>query len=1196
MKEYATDSLSSRLPNLLPEFVREESPALEAFLKSYFEYLEAEIITLSSQSVLDNLSLEDGIGDLLLESDTSFSPTSESSKIITEQSVLNPTLNASPFTKGEFIVGSKSKSVARIDIVIDNKIYVDTISGNGFLKGETITGRESKQTGVVGNFKQNSVLASNKLLDYSDIDRTSEEFLQYFQNDFIPSLDIGSTVDRRLTIKHIKDLYQTKGTAESVQFLMRLLYGQDATIRYPDNETIYLNESDYSQVRRMRVQVNSAPPQATDRIIQYTSGTKTVEAESVVENVFVDSVEDRKYSIEITDNHIGEFTQGSTVTFIDRDGLTEYTGTVIGVVNNVSDESSSTYISHDDNGDILLESGQPAVYDGTYDGTQSNTESTFDGGLLLEESSLGSLYSFNDKILFSGSKNNTDASECQARVDGLSKGGITHIYIEEGGQDYEGGDLIVFENAGTQGGGAEAVIGSVGDEVLLEGGSTFGHYEVTATAGQTLVGGPGVRDDNGNLIIFNDNTLKVFVDDVLQTPNTSYTTHDYSHKNDRVVFTTPLTAGQRVDMYTEFNQLLYESGEEINLETTVGNIRSIKILSGGAGYQSVPTAFPGGYIYFDNLTGFVEDEVVTGGISNATATIVRIEEDKKRLVVKRLSTDTGAFQNGETINGGTSLTARANTQASVSSGTGGKIFCFSDEIGGVKSINIIEQGKDYTSDSVVSNSSVFPMLITTPTNTLNKGVVITGQASGTTAEVVDYDADRHILKYTNLDGHFLINEVVTYQNTDQFTILRSNPYNARGKFGGEGIIQEQFVTDKGHVNAAASNLQDSRYYQTHSYVIKVGESINKYRSVVKDLLHPAGHIFFGEVALENSISGQTRTSKFQPTIIMVMEPVLSVSNAFANSLRTYLLHADMTATGPEGGIGLLTLDEAGQPTYNTDPRTGGSITEPDTEYGDSKMRNRHMNILKIVNKSIPSLRVDNVRGVVRSVGSVNLMDNQITLDYHNRKFVAADQGKLIDMFQPSEEVLIMENGDRIQLEDPACLIRFEEREFAEVKGEFGDRILSEDGEYLLRLESETVQDEVLYFLSERTPDYNDKFFYMEDGTRIVDEEGHGILDENSSDTGHTPYTFASFGTNFKSLNTITGQRTYKISYYLKDETDEDDIMLEDGYGNILSEESEPEGLRISDLNDYYPNLWIPEFKQRELKRTNITYSAYVKSA
>lgn len=1170
MKEYATDSLSSRLPSLLPEFIREESPALEAFVKSYFEYLESEIITLSSQSVLDNLSLEDGVGDLLLETDTSFS-----SKIITEQSILNPTLLASPFTKGEFVVGTKSKSVAKIDIVVGDKIYVETISGNGFLKGETITGRESKQTGVVGSFKQNSVLANNKLLDYSDVDKTSEEFLQYFQNDFIPSLDIGSTVDRRLTIKHIKDLYQTKGTAESVQFLMRLLYGQDATIRYPDNETLYLNQSDYSQVRRMRVQILSAPPQATDRIIQFESGTKKVQAESVVENVFVDSIEDRKYSLEITDNHIGEFTQGSTVTFIDRDGITEYTGTVLGVVNDVSDESSSTYISHNDSGDILLETG---------------------GGLLLEESSVGSLYSFNDKLFFAGSKDNTNATEGQARVDGLSKGGITEIFIETGGQDYEGEDLIVFDNTGTSGGGAEAVIGSVGDEILLEGGSTFGHYEVTATAGQTLVGGPGVRDDNGNLIIFNDNTLKVFVDDVLQTPNTTYTEKDYSHKNDRVVFTDALSAGQRVDMYTEFNQLVYEDGQEINLETTVGNIRSVKILSGGGGYESVPTAFPGGYIYMDDLSGYQVNEVVTGQTSNATATVLRIETDKKRLVVKRLPTDTGAFITGEVINAGTSLTQRTNTLVKVTSGTGGKIFCFSNEIGGVNSINLIEQGNDYIYDSVVSDKSVFPMLITTPTNTLNKGVTITGQASGTTAEVVDYDADRHILKYTNLNGHFLIDEVVTYQNTDQFEVMKSNPYNARGKFGGEGIMQEQFLTDKGHVNAAASNIQDGRYYQTHSYVIKVGESINKYRSTVKDLLHPAGHIFFGEVALENTITGQTRTSKFQPTIIMVMEPVLSVTNAFANSLRTYLLHADMTATGPEGGIGLLTLDEAGQPVYNTDPRTGGVITEPNTEYGDSKMRNRHMNILKIVNKSIPSLNIGNARGVVRSIGSLNLMDNQDTLDYHNRKYVAADQGKIVDLYQPTEEVLVMEDGNRIELEEQPSFMRFEERALAEVKGEAGDRIISEDGETLLRLETATTTEEIQFFVSEKNPDLNDKFTLFENGDRIVFEDNSAMIDEQSSDSSVPSTTFASFGTNFKSLNTITGQRIYDISYYLKDETDEDDILLEDGYGNILSEESKPEGLRISDLNDYYPNLFIPEFEKRELKRTNITYSAYIKSA
>ena len=51
-------------------------------------------------------------------------------------------------------------------------------------------------------------------------------------------------------------------------------------------------------------------------------------------------------------------------------------------------------------------------------------------------------------------------------------------------------------------------------------------------------------------------------------------------------------------------------------------------------------------------------------------------------------------------------------------------------------------------------------------------------------------------------------------------------------------------------------LHDSLYYQSHSYVVKVGESINRYRSIVKDLIHPTGHIFFGEVAIRSDINAQ----------------------------------------------------------------------------------------------------------------------------------------------------------------------------------------------------------------------------------------------------------------------------------------------------------------------------------------------------
>jgi len=42
-------------------------------------------------------------------------------------------------------------------------------------------------------------------------------------------------------------------------------------------------------------------------------------------------------------------------------------------------------------------------------------------------------------------------------------------------------------------------------------------------------------------------------------------------------------------------------------------------------------------------------------------------------------------------------------------------------------------------------------------------------------------------------------------------------------------------------------LQDSFYYQDFSYVIKTGQNVDKWRDVVKKLLHPAGFAFFGQI-------------------------------------------------------------------------------------------------------------------------------------------------------------------------------------------------------------------------------------------------------------------------------------------------------------------------------------------------------------
>ena len=206
----------------------------------------------------------------------------------------------------------------------------------------------------------------------------------------------------------------------------------------------------------------------------------------------------------------------------------------------------------------------------------------------------------------------------------------------------------------------------------------------------------------------------------------------------------------------------------------------------------------------------------------------------------------------------------------------------------------------------MDSTSHSKMLITTPTATLTSNLTFTGRITGSTGKVVNYNPNQSVLTFTDLDGHFLDNEEILFNSVDTFTCLKFNPFQARGKLGAEGIIQRQLVTLNSTLDEDASNLHDGLFYQTHSYIIKVGESINKYRAIVKDLVHPSGHIFFGEVAVKNFVNpfdlitnetGIERESRFNfiPTIIIKGTP-------------TY--HVDLEAYDGSGFVGDRRDDES----------------------------------------------------------------------------------------------------------------------------------------------------------------------------------------------------------------------------------------------------------------------------------------------
>lgn len=61
----------------------------------------------------------------------------------------------------------------------------------------------------------------------------------------------------------------------------------------------------------------------------------------------------------------------------------------------------------------------------------------------------------------------------------------------------------------------------------------------------------------------------------------------------------------------------------------------------------------------------------------------------------------------------------------------------------------------------------------------------------------------------------------------------------------------RYINDDGHLSSY-NFLQDRDYYQNFSYVVRVKKSIEEYRKILKDLVHPAGMKLFGEYLIEDN--------------------------------------------------------------------------------------------------------------------------------------------------------------------------------------------------------------------------------------------------------------------------------------------------------------------------------------------------------
>lgn len=85
----------------------------------------------------------------------------------------------------------------------------------------------NSQVTTTSSYNQGATYGSKNLFNYNDIDRTTNEFLQYFVNDFLPYFPKDILISEQQALKIARQLYQSKGTISSYKFLFKVLFNSD---------------------------------------------------------------------------------------------------------------------------------------------------------------------------------------------------------------------------------------------------------------------------------------------------------------------------------------------------------------------------------------------------------------------------------------------------------------------------------------------------------------------------------------------------------------------------------------------------------------------------------------------------------------------------------------------------------------------------------------------------------------------------------------------------------------------------------------------------------------------------------------------------------------------------------------------------------------------------------------------------------
>ena len=809
--------------------------------------------------------------------------------------------------------------------------------------------------------------AIRNLESYNDIATTTDDFIQYFINQFIPSVPLDVQANKKLMIKYINQFNQARGTLGAYKLMFRALYNEDIEVSYPADQILKVSDGDWNIDRYL---VSSYDSNNYNFIGKTIKGAES-EAEALVEDVIRRVVNGRDLMQIIVSNVRGTFNHLEPVRLKTDIGGTGHAPIVEAGINSLEIISPGGEYAPGDvvelisdlNGDfakVVVVSTADLGGSLTFsliNGGSGYTPSTEPGGTTIEflggdgsspasfqigSSDIADTFAIaintdlitSNTIFGENAPIITSADGAPRKISAFANMVLSSpdYGFRESGQDTNNLDFRDHSNA-------ILVIANTSDPSIGVGASLFG---VTSGANATVNAIARSYDSTdvvlringyknftstekvnistasgttvGTVSSFSGNTIGYHVAEIGWIANTSVspllegqeivgrtsgafgvvkkivdlTANGYTRSvggaDDRDLYTVQVTANTTANLTSQFDtgpmrffveneglrlvgsnttvgnivsstsntqveNLYSRLSDALNFEaTTFGSIVSISLPVGGSGYSIAPTI---------RLT---EADIASLGIGEVVLTLQSDDQNwaTGNSSFTRLDTNDRVVQTSTGASGdvkGTGTPGQSINTIQYANGT------YEMEVRVFQDFLQREPGNVNFANNATVTLNIYDSSYT-PGTVDNRSIADTGTAKIVSIEdrgvlgknaliTAGVGANGTVTGLRVLDSGFAYRdrEVVTVQKT---TRNLATSARLRLSLGGVANAEGYYASTRSHISSARGYIQDSEYYQEFSYLVSSPLSLDRYRDIALELVHPAGQAIFGQFRLQSN--------------------------------------------------------------------------------------------------------------------------------------------------------------------------------------------------------------------------------------------------------------------------------------------------------------------------------------------------------